>query len=113
MAGTVAYGKTGRSNVDHRDSALQLVVARLVEEIAETDGTGGLAGEIESQSSGGTSEHSHDRIQFFAVALKIGASHGEVGAIQRRRSCEQSDIPLVEKSARALGCVAWSRNENG
>ena len=83
----ISYGAGGASDVDERDGSFQLVVAGLVEEVAERDRSRGFAGEVQGQRRRGSSKNTHDRIQFLTAILKVGAGDGKVGSVQR--SCGQ------------------------
>lgn len=83
MRQPVAYGAGGASEIDDGDGSLQLVVAGLVEEVAETDHARSFPDEVDGQAGGRAVEDAHHGIQFLAAALQVGTRHREVGGIQR------------------------------
>ena len=83
MREAIAYGAGGASNVDQRDGSLQLVVAGLVEEVAETDNARSFSDEVHGEAGRRAAEDANRRIEFLASALQIGTRHREVGGIQR------------------------------
>ena len=84
----ISYGAGGASDVDERDGSFQLVVAGLVEEVAETDQARGFPDNVRYQVRRGMPEHSNHGFHLLTATLQIGASHGEVGAIQNASSDE-------------------------
>ena len=68
-----------------------------MKEIADADDACCFSHEVHSQACCGTAKHANHRIQFMAAALQVGASHGEVCAIQRnRRGKEHLILPVPE-----------------
>ena len=83
MRQSVPHRDAGASDVDQRDGSLQLVVARFVEEVAETDHTCSFSDEVHGEAWGRAAEDANHGIEFLAATLQIGAGHCEVGGIQR------------------------------
>jgi len=65
------------------ETALQLVMAGLVEEVAETDHTHSFSDEVQGEAGRRAAEDANHGIEFLAATLQIGARHCEVGGIQR------------------------------
>jgi hypothetical protein len=87
----------GASDVDQSDGPLQLVMAGLVEEIAEADDSRGFPDKVRRQARRGAAEQANHRIEFLSPALQIGASYREVSAIQSGSGDEQNAIlPIPE-----------------
>ena len=81
MRQSVAHSASGTSDVDDRNHPLQLVMAGLVKEIADTDHARGFPDKVHREPRRGSAEDANHRIQLLPATLQIGASHGEVGAI--------------------------------
>ena len=90
-------GSDRGANVDRRHDPFQPMVTGSVEEVAHSDDRNSLAGKVQCQSRGRATEDANDRVEFLATILQIGAGHGEIGAIQSRRSEEECPIfPIPE-----------------
>src|SRR5579864_7353661 len=98
MRQAIAYGDGGASDVDQRQGSLQLVVAGLMEEVAETDDARSFSDEVHGEADRRAAEDANHRIEFLAAMLQIGTRHREVGGIQRGRGGEQGTVPLVPES---------------
>ena len=88
MCQTVAYGTGGASDVNQRDGSFQLVMAGLVEEVAETDHARSFSDEVHGEAGRRAAEDANHWIEFLAAALQIGTRHREVSGIQRGRGGE-------------------------
>ena len=88
MRQPVPHGAGGASYVDQRDGSLQLVMAGLVEEVAETDHARSFSDEVHGEAGRRAAEDANHWIEFLAAALQIGTRHREVGGIQRGRGGE-------------------------
>ena len=75
--------RAGRAgDIEHRNDSFQFVMAGFVKEVAETDYSYSFSDEVHCQARGRAAEHADHGIQFPSAALQVGASHGEVGAVQ-------------------------------
>ncbi len=87
----------GAPDVDQSDGPLHLVMAGLVEEIAEADDSRGFPDKVRRQPRRGAAEQPNHGIQFLSPALQVGASYREVSAIQSGGDDEQNAIlPIPE-----------------
>jgi len=66
-----------------------------VEEITEADYAHSFSDKVDGESCRRLAEYSDHRIQFSATTLKIGASHGKIGAIQGCGRDEECVVLLV------------------
>ncbi len=88
MRQAVADGGGGVSDEDDRSHPFEPVMAGLVKEVADTDHASRFSDEVRGEARRGTTEDANHRIQFLSATLQVGASYGEVGAIQSCSSYE-------------------------
>src|ERR1017187_2072327 len=98
MRRSVAHRAGGASDVGHGNDPFQPVVSCLVKEVAETDHSHSFADKVHGEALSGAAEDANHRIQFLSTTLQIGASHGEVRAIQSCCGDEQRAILFVPES---------------
>jgi len=98
VAQAVADRVSGRRHIHHGRQALQAVMARLVEDIAEAGYACRFAREISHQAGGAAAENARDGIQFLtAAALQVVARHHKIpGAGEHGPGEQQRIFPIPE-----------------
>lgn len=86
-----------RTNVQHGDNPLQLVVPGLVQEVTDSHHSSSLAGEVHRQARGAAAEETRDRIQFLATTAQIIPSYNEVSSAEGRVRRKQNAILPIPK----------------
>jgi hypothetical protein len=81
MSKVKCRGRGRGPDIQHGDRTLQLVVSCLMEEVAESDHTGGFTGEVHSQGRRAAGEQTGDRVQ------PLAASYASYFGLQRSRPC--------------------------
>jgi len=108
MGKAESHGRRRGADVQHRHRALELVMPRLVEEVAESDHTGCFPGEIHRQASCAAGEHARDRVQFLAAVPQIVSGYNEIGSAECGIGSEQKAIFTIPKSmAGSLRNAHW------
>ena len=90
-------GRRG-AHIQHRDCALQPVMSRLMEEVAESDHASGLAGEVRGQSRRAAREYSCYRVQFLAAVTQIVSGYDEVGSAECGIRSKQKAVFTIPES---------------
>ena len=85
----------GRADINDRDPAFELVMTRLVEEIAHGYDSRSFSHKVDSEPRSRASKNPDHRIKFSSSALQIGSSNGEVGPIQRGSHAEEHFVLTV------------------
>ena|SRR6266498_4853490 len=90
-----AYGSGRGAYIHQVNSSFELVMTCFVEEVTETQRSGGFPGKVGRKASGGVSEHTNYRIQFLASALQVRASHDEISGVEGGGCAEEHTIFVI------------------
>src|ERR1022692_4545791 len=92
------YGCRRGTDIQHRGEALQFVMSRLVEEVAESNHARGLTREVHRKLRGTPAEHAGYRVQFLAAAAKIVPCYDKVGSVEGCTCSEQECVLTIPES---------------
>jgi len=95
----VADRVSGRCHVYHGGQALQAVMARLVEDIAEARYARSFAYEVNRQASGAAAEDARDGVQFLTAALQVVARHHKIAGAGEHGASEQQSVFAIPETA--------------
>lgn len=102
MAESESDGACGCSGVHQGDDSLQTMMVGAVEEVAQTDDSGGFAGEVEGQTRRGPAKDAHHGVEFLSAILQVGAGYEEVGGAGGGHSGEEHAILSIPELVRGF-----------